>query len=44
MKVVPDKQRELYQQEGHFILPGVIPADVLSMLREECSYYLGYYD
>ena len=26
------------------ILPGVIPADLLEMLREECSYYLGYYD
>jgi hypothetical protein len=44
MKIVPDKQRELYHQEGYFILPGVIPTDVLSMLREECSYYLGYYD
>ena len=26
------------------ILPAVIPPDMLEMLREECSYYLGYYD
>lgn len=26
------------------IVPGVIPGEMLSMLREECSYYLGYFD
>lgn len=26
------------------ILPGVIPPDLLDMLREECSYYIGYLD
>jgi len=36
--------RELYQTEGYMILEGVIPADMLAMLREECSYFLGYYD
>jgi hypothetical protein len=44
MKIVPDAQRDLYHKEGYFILPGVIPTDMLDMLREECSYYLGYYD
>jgi hypothetical protein len=44
MKIVPQAQRELYKKEGYMILPGVIPADLLTMLREECSYYLGYYD
>ncbi|HEY4984866.1 MAG TPA: phytanoyl-CoA dioxygenase family protein, partial [Verrucomicrobiae bacterium] len=44
MNIVPQAQRELYRQEGYMILPGVIPADLLTMLREECSYYLGYYD
>jgi hypothetical protein len=44
MKFVPDVQREQYQKEGYMILPGVIPPDLLNMLREECSYYLGYYD
>ena len=44
MNIVPESQRELYQKEGYMILPGVIPPDLLTMLREECSYYLGYYD
>jgi ectoine hydroxylase-related dioxygenase (phytanoyl-CoA dioxygenase family) len=44
MKTIPDSQRELYKNEGYMILPGVIPPDMLEMLREECSYYLGYYD
>lgn len=44
MNIVPESQRELYQKEGYLILPGVIPGDRLEMLREECSYYLGYYD
>ena len=26
------------------ILPNVIPSDMLAMLREECSYFLGYFD
>jgi hypothetical protein len=42
--MITDEQRELYRTEGHMILPGVIPPDMLNMLREECSYYLGYYD
>jgi ectoine hydroxylase-related dioxygenase (phytanoyl-CoA dioxygenase family) len=41
---VTDQQRDLYRNEGYMILPGVIPASMLEMLREECSYYLGYYD
>jgi hypothetical protein len=44
MNIVPESQRALYQKEGYMILPGVIPGDLLEMLREECSYYLGYYD
>ncbi len=44
MNIVPDSQRELYKQEGYMILPAVIPPAMLEMLREECSYYLGYYD
>jgi hypothetical protein len=41
---ITQQQRELYRSEGYMILPGVIPANMLNMLREECSYYLGYYD
>ena len=44
MNIITDAQRNLYQTEGYLILPGVIPPDLLEMLREECSYYLGYYD
>lgn len=44
MITITDEQRELYRTEGYMILPGVIPPDTLTMLREECSYYLGYYD
>lgn len=44
MNIVPESQRESYKKEGYMILPGVIPAEMLDMLREECSYYLGYYD
>jgi ectoine hydroxylase-related dioxygenase (phytanoyl-CoA dioxygenase family) len=36
--------RELYRREGYMLLPSVIPAETLTMLREECSYFLGYCD
>lgn len=42
--VITEAQRALYRDEGYMILPGVISADVLTLLREECSYYLGYFD
>ena len=42
--MIPEEQRELYRNEGYMVLPAVIPRKVLDMLREECSYYLGYYD
>ena len=41
---ITDAQRELYRTEGYMVLPGVIPPAMLTMLREECGYYLGYYD
>lgn len=44
MPLVTPEQIELYQKEGYMILPGVIPPDMLTMLREECSYFLGYKD
>src|SRR5450759_2850512 len=42
--MITQAQRDLYQTEGYMILPAVIPPALLTMLREECSYYLGYYD
>ena len=44
MNIITEAHRELYQKEGYMILPGVIPPNLLEMLREECSYFLGYYD
>jgi len=44
MIAISKEQRELYRNEGYMILPGVIPPGMIEMLREECSYYLGYCD
>jgi len=41
---IKDADRALYRDEGFMVLKSVIPADVLQMLREECSYFLGYFD
>ncbi len=41
---ITQEQRDLYHSEGYMILPDVIPPDMLTMLREECSYFLGYKD
>ena len=41
---VPQDQRDQYHEEGYMILPEVIPQDMLELLREECSYFLGYFD
>ncbi len=42
--LVTAAHRQQYQDEGYFILNAVIPPDMLQMLREECSYFLGYHD
>ena len=42
--IVPGEARQLYAEEGYMVLKGVVPKDVLRMLREECSYFLGYMD
>ena len=44
LPLITPAQRERYQTEGYMLLPGVIPAATLTMLREECSYFLGYCD
>ncbi len=44
MSVLTDSHRASFRNEGFMILPRVIPPDLLTMLREECSYFLGYYD
>lgn len=44
MTLVSPEHKDLYHREGYMILSGVIPSDLLTMLREECSYFLGYKD
>ena len=41
---VTDDQRKQYNEEGYVILERVIPDDLLTMLREECHYFVGYQD
>ena len=41
---VPQDKIDQYRDEGYMILESVIPADMLSMLREECAYFMGYAD
>ena len=42
--VVTDAQCEQFREEGVCILEGVIDTCTVTMLREECSYFLGYID
>ncbi len=44
MSVVSDADRRQFAEQGYMVLESVIPPDVLTMLREECSYFLGYMD
>ena len=41
---ISDADRDLYAREGYMILERVIPAEHLTLLREECAYFLGYMD
>ena len=41
---ISEEQKQLFADEGYMILEGVIPGDLLQMLREECSYFIGYMD
>ncbi len=44
MGLVSEAQRRQYADEGFMVLENVIGDDTLRMLREECSYFLGYMD
>lgn len=41
--VTPEQVRQ-YHEEGYMVLERVIPDEMLALLREECSYFLGYKD
>lgn len=42
--VVSEAQREQYHEQGYMVLERVIPPGMLTMLREECHYFVGYED
>ena len=42
--MITDAQREQFREEGYFVVERVIPHEVLSMLREECAYFVGTMD
>src|SRR5260221_13832749 len=42
--LVRPEDRELYEREGYMLLKNAIPPEMLVLLREECSYFLGYCD
>ena len=42
--IVGDAQLAQYADEGYMVLESVIDPDMLELLREECAYFLGYYD
>jgi ectoine hydroxylase-related dioxygenase (phytanoyl-CoA dioxygenase family) len=42
--MIPAEKVEQYHEEGYMILEGIIPEQMLSMLREECAYFMGYMD
>jgi len=41
---ITDEQKQLFADEGYMICEKIIPDDMLQMLREECSYFIGYQD
>jgi ectoine hydroxylase-related dioxygenase (phytanoyl-CoA dioxygenase family) len=42
--LVTDAHRQQFASDGYMVLEAVIPGDLLELLRQECSYFLGYYD
>jgi ectoine hydroxylase-related dioxygenase (phytanoyl-CoA dioxygenase family) len=41
---ITDAQKQAFDNVGYAIIPGAIDAETLSMLREECAYFVGYID
>ncbi len=41
---ISEEQRRQFDEEGYFILKRALPNEMLQMLREECSYFLGRMD
>jgi len=37
-------QRRQFQEEGYFVLPGIVPAEQLEMMRDTCSQFIAAFD
>ena len=44
MSCITPAQRRQFQEEGWFLLPGVVPAAHLALLREECMNFIAAFD
>ena len=42
--IVTDEQRDQFHRQGYMVIENAIPQDMLQMMREECSYFIGYQD
>lgn len=42
--LVPEESKALFREEGYMVLEKALSERTLQMLREECSYFLGYFD
>ncbi|MFI5357476.1 MAG: phytanoyl-CoA dioxygenase family protein [Opitutales bacterium] len=42
--LVSEAQQNQFQTEGYFVLPGIVPADQLAMLRAVCGEFIAAYD
>ena len=43
-QIVTNEQKAQFKSEGYCVIENVIDPDILTMLREECAYFLGYID
>ena len=42
--LVSDTEKQSFERDGYVILPNVIDGEMLTLLREECAYFVGYTD
>ena len=42
--LVSDAEKQSFKKNGYVILPNVINGEMLTLLREECAYFVGYTD
>lgn len=42
--LISEADKALFREEGYMVLESVLSEQTLQMLREECSYFIGYFD